>query len=176
MTAAITMLDRILAIPNKFDRQTELVKYAKSLSADPVAAHKGGDCNEEMLVLLIYDAAKKGKGRRDRDLKMLAIGIFILAGLVALIGMVPKIFVALFETEQDAQMGQGKTLQAFDKEGKPLIEDNQPVLYKLMDGVYNEPAAGKDVTYQYTYEMGTLIDKKTIDKNGKVIAEDNYRK
>jgi hypothetical protein len=171
---SLTTLDRILAIPDKSLRQSELVKCAKSLGANPVSAHKEGDCNEEMLVLLIYDAQKSVQGRRERDLKFVAIGLFVLAGVVALVGMAPNFFVGIFEAEQDAQMSRGKTLQAFDKEGKPMMEDNKPVLFKLMDGVYHEYDEARKVTYEYNYQAGALISKKTLDKQGKVIGLETY--
>ena len=169
----MSSLDRLLAIPDKAQRQSAMVKYAKSLDADPVAAHQKGNCNEEILAILIYDAEQKNKTRRSRDIKFVGGGIVVLVILIALIGTTPKLFVSIFKREENT-VPKEKTLQAFDKKGKPVMEDNQPVLYKLMDGVYEEPGETKDVHYEYTYDSGKVISKKTLNRKGKVIAEDRY--
>ena len=168
-------LDQLLEIPDKDERQAKLVKYARSLGADPKEAHRAGECNEERLVLLIYDTEQRLNTQRRWDIKLLiAAGIFLLAVLVALIGIFPKFFVSLLKKPQDEEVQREKIMPAFDRQGRPILRDGQPVVFKVMDGVYREYDEDAKVTYQYQYKSGNLISKKKLDERGKIISEENY--
>ena len=142
-------LDALLSIVERKERQQSLLGYAQSLQIDGTQVRDtAGNINEEKLVILIFDAQKaKLKGKSSNNL-FTGIAVAVTAVLMGAIIFLPKWLARLYQKSEMTEQNQGKVMQAFDKDGDPIVENNQPVLYKLMDGVFRDYYDDGKVKYE----------------------------
>lgn len=163
-------LDALLSTVDRKERQQALLGYAKSLKIDSAQVRDTvGNINEEKLVILIFDAQKvRSKGKNSNNL-FTGAAVAVTAVLIGAIIFLPKWLAHLYEKSEMTEQNQGKVMQAFDKDGNPVVENNQPVLYKLMDGVFRDYYDDGKVKYEYTYKEGELLERKSFDRDGQLL-------
>lgn len=169
-------LDELLAIFDKSQRQSALLKYAASLGVSAGEVQKkDGQCNEERLVLLIYDAQLQRKQNKTSNYRFYVIGSAVCAVLFFMILFVPRIFIAFHQDEKQSQSSPNeKVIQGFDDSGKPLTENNKPVLFKMMHGQYDELDNKGQLKYKYLYDQGRLVQRNEYGLDGTMIKTEDY--
>lgn len=162
-------LDALLSIVERKERQQALLEYAKAFKIDSTQVRDTvGNINEEKLAVLIFDAQKARLTSRNSNSRFTGIALVVTAILMMAIIFLPKWLAEVYEKDEMTAQSQGKVMQAFDKDGNPVVENNQPVLYKLMDGVFHDYYEDGTVKYEYTYKEGQLMERKSYDRNGKL--------
>lgn len=167
-------LDELLSIVDRHQRQVALIKYAESLGVDYAQAKdSSGEYNEEKLAILVFDATRRTQRARRVNLRFYTVNV--LAGIVVLaaIFLMPAVFRQVYRGEEGAGNPSDEVTQGFNKDGTPLMENGQPVLFKRMNGEYQEFDQGR-LKYEYLYDNGRLVRKKEFDTTGKVISIKEY--
>jgi len=168
-------IEEILSIDDRKERQAELVKFAKSLGGDSYSCQdQTGQWIEEKLVIQIYDGLQKKKKNKKSDFNFIGIGIAVGVVMIALISFLPRLLVSFYESEQEKEESKGKMLQGFTEDGKPAFENGKPVLFKSMEGSYEEYDKEGNLVAEHYYEGGSLVRTIKFDLNGKVIKEEVF--
>jgi hypothetical protein len=169
-------LDELLSIVDRQQRKVALIKYAESLGINYAKMqNKSGGYNEEKLAILIFDAQRRRKKLRLVNYRFYIVNLLIATLTFTLIVFLPKLFRHVFQEEnEDLRPSKPPVVQGFDKEGKPLVENGQPVLFKMMDGEYQEFDDAGRLKYEFFYDQGTLLQKKEFGPNGEVVAVKDY--
>jgi len=171
----MTQLDDILAIPDQTERIIALIDYAKSLHIDVFQAKNNrGGYSEERLVLLIFDAENNIKHENIRTNHFLTATIITSTIIFVLLFLLPKLVSSIYNAENRVNRPPPKTIKAFDKEGRPILENDQPVLFELMDGTYQEFDVDGVLKYEYFYKQGALLKKISYNKKGEIIESQTY--
>ncbi len=168
-------LDELLSIPNEEQRRAALIQYAKFLDVNPYeAVNHDGKLVEEKLVVMIHDgqlSQKKGQ-KSDRYLMYIAGTVFVV--MFVIIIMTPRMMKYFYYDGEDPN--KERAFKGLDQNGNVITEggDKKPVLFKLMDGIYEEYYPSGAVKTESTYKDGNLLQKKTFDENGKLTGVEHF--
>ena len=168
-------LEELLSIADLKERQSALLNYARFLGIEASQAQDfNGEFEEETLVMAIYDSLKSQKKKSALDKYILLGGACFLISILLLILKLPQILKSAYQGDNKVQTG--KLFRGFDEGGKPVVDQKaQPVLFELMDGIYDEYDPKGYIKYQYQYKQGELLMKKEFNPKGEVTKEENYK-
>lgn len=174
----MSKLDELLSIPNKEQRLSALTEHARSLGINVFEAEdRSGRLIEEKLALLIYDAQKSRKIARGQDKYFVWVGLLTLTVMMAIVSFMPRIINYIY-TDIEGKPEQKKVYQGFDDKGKSVTENPaqevQPVLFKLMDGIYEEYYDDGKIKTELHYKNGALTLKKEFDESGNVTSTQEF--
>ncbi len=170
-------IEELLSIIDKRERHTALVAFAKKLGVDCAEARdrdKSGEFIEEKLVLLIYDALQQSTVVKKKEVKVLA-GVIALAVVIsAMVSLGTKMLVQIYKDAKNNELREEEVVQGYDKAGKPLKQDGQPVLFKKMSGEFQKFYNNGHLHFDYTYKNGKLLKLIEYSKRGEVIRREYF--
>lgn len=168
-------IEEFLSIIDRNQRLVAMIKYAESLGVNcSEAKNPMGEYNEEKLAILIYDAQLKQKKDRQFNKRFYIIILLIGFSVFSMIIFIPKLFQQFFSSNQGRNKKDDNIVQGYDKDGKPLTEDGQPVLFKRLDGEYQEYDDKGKLKYEEVYRNGQLFKRREFDAKGAVISVIDY--
>ena len=90
-------LEELLSIVDTRKRHRELIKYAQSLNVKySEAIDPYGDCNEEQLAILIYDALRGDNANSTKDNKFLVLGVVLAIFLIVSMLYLSQVFSKIY--------------------------------------------------------------------------------
>lgn len=171
----MSKLDELLAIPNEEQRRAALIQYAKFLALNPYeAVNHDGKLVEEKLVVMIHDGQLSQKKDKTGDRYFVTIVGTVFVVLLIIIIATPRLMKYFYYDGQDPN--KQKAFKAFDQSGQVVSDgvDKKPVLFKLMDGIYEEYYPSGAVKVEYLYKDGNLLHKKTFNEKGKLTGVERF--
>lgn len=171
----MNQLDNLLIITDPRERELALLDYARVSGVDPLQAKNSlGRYNEEQLVLLIYDALQSKKEKRKKNFIFLCSGLLVGLGGITLILVFPRWLNIAYQESRPEIQSTSNVMRAYDRSGKPLMEEGQPVLYEPMQGSYIEYDEHGRPKFEYFYKNGQLVARKDFDTKGRVLHETKF--
>jgi len=168
-------LNTLLNIPDPRQRIEALIAYARSLGIDPIQAQNSRcQYSEEKLALLIFDATHNIQLDKKRDFYF-ASGAFIVAIMfVTLMFLMPRFSRIVTDDSMSVKPPPPKTFKAYDSRGQAVREEQQPVLFELMEGTYQQLDEEGRLKYEMDYVEGELVRRREYSPDGELIGERTY--
>ncbi len=168
-------LDQLLNIPDPRQRIEALLQQARTLGINPIQAQNSrGKYSEEKLVLLIFDATHNIR-RNQRKNVHFASGVFVVAIVIlSLMLLLPRMAQFILSDDLSVQPDPPKTYKAYDEKGRPVTQEQQPVLFELMEGTYQQFDDNGRLKYEMDYVAGELVRKREFAPDGSLLKERTY--
>lgn len=176
MINSLMDLEKILAIANPDVRLSALKNAAMDLGVlDEL--HQGHEktINEQQLVLAIYDGlVARGKdAQKTRRFIILTAAGFLAAMLIIIVA--PHAIVRYVRYIRARYHDRSPVYKGFEEDGSLVKDDKgQPVLFRDMEGYYDEFYDDGKIHFQYLYSAGKIIEQTEYDRKGRVIAHFLY--
>jgi len=173
----MNQLDQLLNIPDPQRRIESLIKYARSLGIDPIQAQNSrGQYNEEKLAILIFDTTHNIRLDKRKNWHF-ASGAFVFAvTCITLTLMLPRLAQIATDDSMSVKSSPPKTYKAYDQQGQAVRQDQQPVLFELMEGTYQQFDADGHLKYEMDYVDGELVRRREYAPDGRLIVDRTFTK
>lgn len=171
MIKSISDIEALLAVPDKGRRINALKQAAVEIGAlEPFDPHTGR-LNEQQLVIALYDGLiiKKQEGRRNRKFIILTVCGFTAAVMLAV--LIPQASIRQVRLIRARHENRTAAYQGFDEHGELLRdEEGRPVLFRDMEGLYDEYYDDGKIHFEYRYSGGKIVEQKEYDRRGNLTA------
>ena len=172
MIENLTRLDEILQIPDRDQRREALEHLGEEIGVFSIRKPaKGGQYNEERLVLAVYDGLIACQKERMKNRQFFIKTFLIFLVVVLLLAIVPKRIVSYFRFLAASNRERLKSFEGYDEHGE-LIRDEKgkPVVFQEMSGYYDEYYSDGNLHYTYLYKDGKVVEEVEYDRKGNVIV------
>lgn len=168
-------LERILNIPDLNLRRKELCDVARSLGMLPSTNPSAEGLSEHKIVLAIYDGLVQKKQQAQKNRKFFYIAFPVVALILFLIAVVPHSTIQYFRYLGAKHQKREKSFQGVDENGQVVRDEKgQPVLFRQMEGVYDEYYDDGALHFTYFYKEGKIREMTELDRAGNVLVHILY--
>jgi len=168
-------LDHLLNIPEPSQRISALIAHARSLGIDPIQAQDArGQYSEEKLVIMIFDATHNIRQDEKNNFHFASSAFVVAVIVMALMILMPRFGRMIADPNTSINPDPPKTFKAYDARGRTVTEEQQPVLFELMEGTYQQYDKEGRLKYELDYVAGELVRRREYAPDGKLINVRTY--